>query len=328
MTDGTPPRRRARRPSIAAPALHEVLVPLVVLVGGLGIAFPGAARTLRPEVPAMLAGQVLGVAMTIPFNELAPVLRRPKVLVGALAVQWTTQPLLGLGLLHLAGGNHVGQGTFITAAAPAEITSALVAVVAGGAAATAATLMTMSVAVGCVLTPLWLLLLQHGHVEPAVLVPELALSVALPLAVGVALRSRAPVLASHSRRCLDLAGLSLLLVLFVGAGYARPLFETAQLGEAVLLALVLGAVGAATAWAFTARARGPMSRRVSLAFPIGMREFGIATAVALIVAPRSAGFGGLYGVIMMTLAAATATALRRRLGRPAPQGDQPEGLAR
>lgn len=315
MVEGVPPRRRPRSRRITAPALHEVLVPLVVLVGGLGIAFPGAARTLRPEVPVMLAGQVLGVAMTIPVRELWPVLRRPGVLVAALAVQWTTQPMIGLCLLHLASGNRIGQGAFITASAPAEITSALVAVVAGGAAATATTLMTMSVALGCVLTPLWLILLQHGHVDPAVLVPELALSVTLPLVVGVTLRNRVPILSSHPGRCLDLAGLSLLLVLFVGAGYARPLLETAQLGEAVLLALVLGAGGASVAWAFTARALGSVPWRVSLAFPIGMREFGIATAVALTVAPQSAGFSGLYGVIMMTLAAATATALRRRARR-------------
>lgn len=123
----------------------------------------------------------------------------------ALCLQWTTQPLIGLGLYHLAGGDRIGQGVFITAAAPAEITSALVAVVAGGAAATAATLMTASVALGCVLTPLWLLLLHGGHVDPATLIPELVLSVALPMAAGVALRSRSTRLAEHHRRsCLHL----------------------------------------------------------------------------------------------------------------------------
>lgn len=306
-------------------------MPLVIVVGVLGIALPGAARALRPEVPLMLAGQVLGVAMTIPLSELAPVLRRPGVLVAALAVQWTTQPLLGLGLYHLAGGSPVGQGAFITASAPAEITSALVAVLAAGDAATSATLMTLSVALGCVLTPLWLLLLHHGHVGPATLVPELVLSVALPLAAGVALRSRLPALGAHPRRCLDLAGVSLLLVLFVGAGYARRLVETVQLGQAVLLALVIVAGGAAAAWAFASAvphpASGPAPGRVGLAFPIGMREFGIATAVALIVAPPAAGFGGLYGVIMMTLAAATASVLRRRAGRQPPGRRPPNGVA-
>ena len=146
-----------------APALHEALVPLVAVAAGLGVVFPDAARALRPGVPVMLAGQVLGIAVTIPFSELSPVLRRPGALFGALCLQWTAMPLIGLGLYHLAGGDRIGQGVFITAVAPAEITSALVAVVAGGAAATAATLMTTSVAFGCVLTPLWLLLLHQAH---------------------------------------------------------------------------------------------------------------------------------------------------------------------
>lgn len=282
------------------------------MAAGLGAVFPGAAVALRPGVPAMLAGQVLGVALTIPFAELAPVLRRPGALVGALCLQWTALPLIGLGLYHLAGGDRIGQGAFITAVAPAEITSALVAVVAGGAAATAATLMTISVALGCVLTPLWLLLLHHAHVDPATLVPELVLSVTLPLAGGVVLRSRFGRLARHPRRFLDLAGLSLLLVVFVGAGYARPLFESAQLGGAVLFAAALVFAGALTAVTFSRLVPGARSRRIGLAYPIGMREFGIATAVAVTVAPRAGGFGGVYGVMMMIAAAVSAAALRRR----------------
>lgn len=295
-----------------APALHEALVPLVAVAAGLGVVFPDAARALRPGVPVMLAGQVLGIAVTIPFSELSPVLRRPGALFGALCLQWTAMPLIGLGLYHLAGGDRIGQGVFITAVAPAEITSALVAVVAGGAAATAATLMTTSVAFGCVLTPLWLLLLHQAHVDPATLVSELVLSVALPLAGGVALRSHLGRLADHPRRSLDVAGVSLLLVVFVGAGYARPLFESAQLGRAVLFAAALVVAGAVIAVTFSRLVPGAWSRRVGLAYPIWMREFGIATAVAITVAPRAGGFGGVYGVMMMLAAAATAVAIRRK----------------
>lgn len=201
-------------------------MPLVALAAGLGVVLPGAARALRPAVPVMLAGQVAGVALTIPFAGLSPLLRRPRAIMAALAVQWTTIPLLGLGLYQLARGDRVGQGVFITAAAPAEITSALVAVVAGGDAVTATTLMTASVAVGCVLTPLWLLFLDHAHLSPGLLVSELVLSVAVPLVLGVAARTRFPQLGRHPGRFLDLAGLSLLLVVFVGTGYARPLFES------------------------------------------------------------------------------------------------------
>lgn len=303
--------QRTTRHRRRAPALHELLAPLVALCAGLGVAFPEVARSLRPGVPLMLAGQVLGVALTISFGELAPVLRRPGGVLGALAAQWITLPLIGLGLYHLAGDHRVGLGAFITAASPAEITSALLAVVAGGAAATAATLMTASVAIGCLLTPLWLLF-AHDHVDPGTLVPELLLSVALPLTGGIALRSRYPQLVAHPRRFLDLAGISLLLVVFVGAGYARPIFGSARLADAALFAALLVAGGTVVAVAFGRFVPGSGSHRLGLAFPIGMREFGIATAVAVTIAPRAAGFAGVYGVVMMVVAATTASISRRR----------------
>ncbi len=299
-------------PRTRLPALHEALVPLVVLAAGMGVAFPAAARALRPGVPEMLAAQVAGVALTIPFAELSPVLRRPKTVLAALAVQWATQPLAGLALYHLAGGGRIGTGAFITSSAPAEITSALVAVVAGGTAVMAAALMTASVAAGCVLTPAWLLLLAHGHVDPGGLVPELVLSVAVPLAAGVAVRSRTPRLAAHPRPLLDLSGAGLLLVVFVGAGGARSLLLSAGIGKALLFAALLVLAGSIVAGTFAALAGGAAERRIALGCPIAMREFGIATAVALAIAPGSAGFGGVYGVVMMLGAAAAATVMRRR----------------
>jgi len=304
------------RPRLARlPALHEGLVLLVALAAGLGLALPHAARALRPGVPEMLAAQVAGVGLTISAQQLAPLVRRGGALVVALGIQWTLLPLVGLGLYHLVSGA-VGEGAFVTGAAPAEITSALVAVLAGGTAATSAALMTASVGLGCVLTPLWLLLLHGPGVGPGGLVTELLLSVALPLGVSVVLRTRLPALAAHPRRCLDLAGCGLLLVVFVGAGEARGIFLSGRLGLAVACAGVLTLAGAAAGLLAGSIAR-TTAERLALAYPVGMREFGIATAVAIAVVPRAAGFGGLYGVVMMLAATASAGLLRRAGRAPA-----------
>lgn len=303
--------RPARR---LTPALHEALIPLVALAAGLGVAFPHASHWLRPAVPVMLAGQVAGVALTVTVRQFRPVLARPVPIVAALAAQWLLFPLFGYLLLRANGADLAGQGAFIVAVSPAEITSALVAVLAGGTAATATVLMTASVGTGCVLTPLWLSLLgRHaGTVDRWSIVFELVVSVTLPLVVGVLIRSRSAMVALHPRRCLDLAGISLLLVVFVGAGAARPLLLSSRIGEAALFAVALvvwgGGLGAAVGSAI-GRTR-PV--RLGLAFPVGMREFGIATAVALSIAPNAAGFGGLYGIIMMLSSAGVAHVLRRR----------------
>ncbi len=139
-------------------------------------------------------------------------------------------------LFRASGADLAGQGAFIVAVSPAEITSALVAVLAGATTATATVLMTVSVGTGCILTPLWLALLgRHaGNVDRGSIVFELVASVALPLVVGVMIRTRSAVVARHPRRCLDLAGVSLLLVVFVGAGAARPWLLSSRAGGATL----------------------------------------------------------------------------------------------
>ena len=178
------------------------MVPVIAVAAALGVAFPGASHWLRPGVPIMLAGQVVGVALTATWSELLPVLSRPHRLLVALLFQWLLMPAFGYALYRLTGGDLAGQGAFIVSVSPAEITSALVAVVAGAETATATTLMSTSVALGCVLTPLWLVLIgeQTAHVDRWSLVSELLLSVALPLVVGVTSRTRLPTIAKHPRR--------------------------------------------------------------------------------------------------------------------------------
>lgn len=310
--------RPSRRPLI--PALHEALAPLVALSAVAGVLLPSAAYALRPYVPVMLAGQVAGVAMTITGHDLVRQRVHTRLLVGSLCLQWVAMPMVGYLLLRLAHGDLAGQGVFITSVAPAEITSALVAAVAGADAACAAALMTLSVAASCLLSPLWLGLLgPHSNgVGRGSLVVELVLSIGLPMLLGVLARERFARIAAHPRRCLDLAGVALLLVVFVGAGGARPLLFSARIGEATLLAVVLVLAGLGLGLlAIRCWHRQPAAG-LAVAFPIGMREFGVATALALAVAPRAAGFGGLYGVLLMLAATLVAGVGKRRRWSGAP----------
>jgi BASS family bile acid:Na+ symporter len=293
--------------------LHERLPVWVVVAAVVGVAFPGAAHAGRWGVPVMLGGQVLGVALTLKARRFLRALQRPGVLLGALAVQWVVLPLAGYGLLVFLHHDTVGVGALVTAASPAEITSALVALLAVGDGALAATVMAASVASSAVLTPLWVaaLLGSGHHVDRGGLVVELALSVALPLVAGTTVRTRWPAVARLDARWLDLAGLSLVLVVFVGAGSARPMLSGHMVGPAVAAAAALVVVGALVGGAVGMVVPGGRRARVAVAFPVAMREFGIATAVLLVVAPASAGFAGVYGIVLMLGATAAAGALRR-----------------
>lgn len=304
---------RSRAARLTGP-LHDRLVLYAITAAALGLLLPDLAGRLSAGVPYMLAGQVLGVSLTLTAGQMGRALRRPLPLLVALAAQWTVLPLIGVALLHLSADPAVGQGLLIVAVSPAEITSALVAVLAAGSGSAAIACMAGSLCAGIVLTPLWVstVLGPGAHVDQAALILELALAVAVPLVVGIGLGT---VLRSAPRlrpRALDLSALCVVLVVFVSAGSARSLVLSPALGACLAGCAALLAAGAALGLLVARPWRGEPHLRRALVFPVGMREFGVAAAVALSVSPRAVGVTGVYGAMLMVSAPALARRLRPR----------------
>ncbi len=151
-----------------------------------------------------------------------------------------------------------------------------------------------------------------ARVDRVALIVELVLSVALPLVVGVAARTCVPALDRLGARALDLSAVCVVLVVFVTMGSARPWVLSASLFPALALCsglLVLAyTLGFAVAWPWR---HEPHVWR-ALVFPIGMREFGIAAAVALVVSPDAVGVAGIYGTLLMITAPVLAQRMRPR----------------
>jgi BASS family bile acid:Na+ symporter len=305
---------RGRVGRLAGP-IHDRLIVYVAAAAAAGLLLPAVADRLAGAVPYLVGGQVLGVALTLTLGQFAVVARRPLPVLLALAAQWTVLPLAGVALFNVTSDPTLRNGALIVAVAPAEITSALVALLAAGSGAAAIACMAGSLALGTVLTPLWVsaVLGPGAHVDRLALIAELALSVAVPLLVGVSLRTRWPDLHRLRSRALDLSAVCVVLVVFVSVGSARGFVLSASLlpcvGVCAALLLIGYGVGLAVAWPWRHHPR--MWR--ALVFPVGMREFGIAAVVALAVSPGSVGVAGVYGAMLMV----TAPALARRL-RPAP----------
>ena len=290
------------------------LILYVIPAALIGLLVPEFATRLAPGVPYMLAAQVFGVALTLTGGQFVSVARRPAPVLVALAVQWTLVPLAGLGLSHLTSQPDLRLGILIVAIAPAEITSALVVILAAGSGAFAVSCVAGSLALGTVLTPLWASALLGGtvHVDRGALLVELALAVALPLAAGSALRTTVPRLAGLRHRALDLSALGVILVVFVSVGSARALVLSPSFLPGVLLcaALLAAAYGLGLGVAWPWRRRPQLWR--ALVFPVAMREFGIAAAVALVVSPSAVGLTGIYGAMLMITGPALARRLRAR----------------
>ncbi len=301
---------RGRVAGFAGP-IHDRLIVYAAVAVAAGLLLPNVAARLAGGVPYMLGGQVLGVALTLTLGRFAAVARRPLPVLLALAAQWTVLPLAGVALFNVISDPTLRNGALIVAVAPAEITSALVALLAAGSGAVAITCMAGSLALGTVLTPLWVsaVLGPAAHVDRLALIAELTLSVAVPLVVGVGLRTWWPGLHALRSRALDLSAVCVVLVVFVSVGSARAFVLSASLlpciGLCAVLLVIGYGLGLALAWPW--RHHAHLWR--ALVFPVGMREFGIAAAVALAVSPGAVGVAGVYGAMLMT----TAPTLARRL---------------
>lgn len=310
---------QASRPFL--PVRHRLLA-WVIVAAIVGVALPRGAEVLTPLVPVFLAGQVLGVALNLTPGEIRAAWREAPLVGLALVVQWTVLPAVGL-LLHMVAATPVvAAGIMICAASPAEITSGLMATLAGGDTAIALACMSGSLALAIVLTPFWLLvgLGPAARIRPTALILELTLSVLLPLAVGLIVRARFPRIACWRHRFLDLSAICLVLVVLAGTTNARGVLTSLAILTMLPPIIALLLAGGLVGWGFGRVRRLPRRQAVAVGFPIGIREFGVAIAVAVVVAPRSAAVGGVYGILMVAAAGSLAAWMGRRHldARPAP----------
>jgi BASS family bile acid:Na+ symporter len=278
----------------------------VILAAAGAMLVPDLARALRPTVLPALALMVFGVGVTLTPADLRPVGRRPLTLIVALAVQWTVMPAAGIALAHLTDDATVARGIEITAFAPAEITSVLMVILAGGTVALGAALMACSLLTGAVLSPLWVrgVLGPAARVSAGGLIVDLLLGVVLPFVAGLALstsrRIRAGTGPALSERGVDLSAVAVVYVVFAGTGDARDIVTAAdRLVVTALLCLALLAVGATAGRLAAVLVRAGRRDGAALLYPVAMREFGLATSVATLVAPPSAAVAALYGIILM-----------------------------
>ncbi|HVB54413.1 MAG TPA: bile acid:sodium symporter [Candidatus Acidoferrales bacterium] len=302
------------------PVRHGLLA-WVVVAAAVGLALPNGAAVLNPLVPVLLAGQVLGVALNLTPGEVRSAARDARLVGAALVVQWTVLPGLGL-LLHLVAPTPLlATGIMICAASPAEITSGLLATIAGGDTALAMACMSGSLALSIVLTPFWLAvgLGSDVHIRPTSLALELALSVLLPLVVGITLRARFPRIARWRHLFLDLSASCLVLVVLAGTTSARGVLTSPAIFAILLLVGALLAGSGLAGWGFGRVFRLRRRQALAVGFPIGIREFGVAIAIAVVVAPHASAVGGVYGIVMVATAGTLASRLgTRSWGRPQP----------
>ena len=307
---------RARAVLGAYPELAAVLAAAVI---GLAAQRPLAWLAARQGINALLIILVFATAVTIDPRALSRAAAAwPRILAAVLAGV-TVLPALSWAVAYLVPAGPLRDGVLVTGLAPCEIASVATTALAGGEAAVAAGVLIGSTLATVVLAaPILTLEADHAGVSPAGVIANLALVVALPLAVGIALRSwpspvsraladrRAETAASRTAVAAVAALVALVAAeVHLSAGYA------AVAGALVLFLAATAVIG---------RVLGVRSARPTgsaLLLTTSMRDFAIAAALAAAAfGPQAAAPLGLYGIAVLVWGTAAAGALRAGAGRP------------
>lgn len=317
-----------------AGVLTERLLLWALAASTLGLAVPAAGRRGAGAVPVLLGVMVFATGFTVSPLRLAATFRRPGRVLWLLLLQYGPLSLLAYLLSRLPVPAPVSAGILVIGACPSEITSGVFVLLAGGDAALGTLTVAASLLAGTLLTP-WLLVHFSQNavvVDRGALTQELMLSVGLPLIAAVSLRSwlllrRAQawltasltfwdvplrsarggtspggLLRTADRLLPAVAALAVVALLFIVAGSARSVVLSADVAVALALCLALNLASYAGGYVLFRLLQAPDMAVRAAVFTTGMREFGVAAAIATAAVPAAAPVAGLYGILILITA--------------------------
>ena len=288
---------------------------VVAAVIGLSVQHPLAWADRHNGINVLLAILVLATAVTVDAGAFGALRSARWRLLAALGLGIAVLPALSWAVAQIVPAGSLRQGVMVIGLAPCEIASVATTRMARGQPALSAVALVGSTVLAVALAgPILSLEAAGATVHPAHIISNLALVVALPLAAGIALRTRWPAVARVEPVSNSVATAAVaLLVALIAAQVHLGLDYFSVLGASLLFLAATAALG----WALGLRA--PPSASVALLLTTSMRDFAIAAGLA------SAAFGaaaaaplGLYGIVVLVWGTAVAGALRKRPGTTLP----------
>jgi predicted Na+-dependent transporter len=351
------PSLKSRIRAIAA-AYPELLAVVAAAIIGLTVQRPLAWLAGHQGINVLLAILVFATAVTIDPAALRRLVSTWRSLAVALVVGITVLPALSWAVSRIVAAGSLRDGVLVVGLAPCEIASVATTAMAGGeAAVSAGVLIGSTVAAVALAGPILTLEAGHAGVSPGGIISNLALVVALPLALGLAARATAEAPARASAQAPARASAQAPTVNVRAPRPARVLAATRILATAraeriasltslaavaALVALIAAEIRLSAAYlavaaalllflagsALVGRALGARAARptaTALLLTTSMRDFAIAAGLAAAAfGPAAAAPLGLYGVAVLVWGTAVAGALRQRVARAEPGGPPSE----
>jgi predicted Na+-dependent transporter len=306
-----------------AGAYPELAMVLGAAVLGLVVQSPLAWLANHQGISVLLGVLVFATALTIDPAALGRIAVAWRSLAVALLAGVTVLPALSWAVAQLAPPGALREGLLTVGLAPCEIASVATTAMAGGEAAVSAGVLIGSTVTTVLVAGPALRLEASGPgpggagVNPADIIVNLALVVALPLGAGLLVRWRVPRVARFEKPAGTTAMITVALLV---ALIAAEVHLSAKYGRVAVALLVFLAGSAVLGWLLGTRSGS--SARAALLLTTSMRDFAIAAGLA------SAAFGaaaaaplGLYGILVLVWGTAAAGFLRSR-ATGEPQGEQ------
>ena len=278
---------------------------LVSIAAVVGLLWPSAALADRSDL--ILAALVLAVALTIDPVRLREAAGAWRMVAAAALLPLAVLLAVAIGLGALFG-DAPHDGLIALGLAPSEIAAAGLVALAGGDAALALAVVTVSLALTAVVAPVIAPLLVDSSIESGELIARFSLVVLVPLVVGLVVRAR-----SRDARLESWGGSAatpvLALLVYAALG---DLGDRSALGEALVASLLF--LSASVALALVLR---PLLGDLRTgAFVFGLRDFAVAAALAgQFDTPGAAATPAVYGVLMLLFATAASSLLGRAARR-------------
>jgi len=303
-----------RKQLSAYPELAAVLAAAVI---GLCVRSPLAWLAGHQGINVLLVILVGATAVTIDPQALRRLVQAWRRILIAVLVGVTVLPILSWAVARLVPAGPLRDGVLVTGLAPCEIASVATTGLAAGEAAVAAGVLIGSTLASVILAgPILTLEAGHAGFSPGGVIENLAVVVALPLAVGIALRSWVPATArllATPQAAKAASWTALVAVAALVALVASEVHPAASYGAVAGALLLFLAASALLGRVLSVRAARPTG--AALLLTTSMRDFAIAAALAAAAfGPASAAPLGLYGIAVLIWGTAAAGRLRQSAG--------------
>jgi predicted Na+-dependent transporter len=306
---------RARTLLADYPELAAVLAAAVL---GLTVQRPLAWLAARQGINVLLAVLVFATAVTIEPAALRRLASAWRSLLAALVTGVTVLPALSWAVSRMVTAGSLRDGVMAVGLAPCEIASVATTAMAGGEAAVSAGVLIGSTVTAVLFAgPIAAIEAGHASVSPGGIIANLALVVALPLAVGIAVRAWVPLTAaalSTARAERAASAVALFAVAALVALIAAEVHLSARYAAVAGALAVFLACSAVVGRLLGLRASRPTA--AALLLTTSMRDFAIAAGLATAAfGPAAAAPLGLYGILVLVWGTAAAGLLRQRTRR-------------